>query len=167
VHLGVLVMAVAVAISSGLAIDRTVTLERGESAEIGDFVVRHDRLVVEPLPDDARVVETRAEITFGGARSGELRTALRDYPSSTTAIATPAVSTSLGEDLYVTLLASDAASGAVTLHLFVNPLVVWIWIGGAIVGIGAAFAAWPERRAVTVASAQPMAAPSAASVENA
>jgi cytochrome c biogenesis factor len=55
----------------------------------------------------------------------------------------------------------------VTLHLFVNPLVVWIWIGGAIVGIGAAFAAWPERRAVTVASAQPMAAPSAASVENA
>ena len=81
-----------------------------------------------------------------GPRAGTLHTALRDYPSSPTAIATPAVRTSLGEDLYVTLLASDASSGAVTLHLFVNPLVVWIWIGGAMVGLGAVFAMWPERR---------------------
>ena len=167
VHLGVLVMAIGVAVSSGLAIDRTVTLEPGASAEIGGFVVRHERLIVEPLRDDVRVIETRAEITFDGRRSGSLRTALRDYPSSTTAIATPAVSTALGEDLYVTLLASDPTSGAVTLHLFVNPLVVWIWIGGAIVGIGAVFAAWPERRAVGVRAEQPRAVPGAASAEGA
>ena len=84
----------------------------------------------------------------------ELATALRDYPNSAAAIATPAVRTSLGEDLYVTLLASDAATGAVTLHLFVNPLVVWIWIGGAIIGIGSTFAIWPERRAVSVLASQ-------------
>jgi cytochrome c-type biogenesis protein CcmF len=167
VHLGVLVMAIAVAVSSGLAIDRTVTLAPGESAEIGGFAVMHGRLVVEPLADDARVIETRAEITFDGRRAGALRTALRDYPSSTTAIATPAVSTGIGEDLYVTLLASDPESGAVTLHLFVNPLVVWIWIGGAIVGIGAAFAAWPDRRAVRVPAEQPSAVPGTASVEGA
>jgi cytochrome c-type biogenesis protein CcmF len=167
VHMGVLVMAIGVAVSSGLAIDRTVTLEPGASAEIGGFVVRHDRLIVEPLPDDARVIETRAEITYDGRRSGSLRTALRDYPSSTTAIATPAVSTALGEDLYVTLLASDPTSGAVTLHLFVNPLVVWIWIGGAIVGIGAVFAAWPERRGVREHAEQPRAVHGTASVEGA
>jgi cytochrome c-type biogenesis protein CcmF len=48
-------------------------------------------------------------------------------------------------------------SGTVTLHLFVNPLVVWIWIGGAIVGLGAIFAMWPERRrqAVTVEERRP------------
>ena len=57
----------------------------------------------------------------------------------------------------MTLLASDSASGAVTLHLFVNPLVVWIWIGGAVVGLGAVFAIWPERRAqaVTVEERRP------------
>ncbi|HEX7196663.1 MAG TPA: heme lyase CcmF/NrfE family subunit, partial [Candidatus Limnocylindria bacterium] len=135
VHLGVLVMAVAVAVSSGLASDRTVTLAPGETARLGGYEIRHDRLVIEPLASDARVTETRAEVTYAGPQSGSLATALRDYPNSTAAIATPAVRTSLGEDLYVTLLASDPESGSVTLHLFVNPLVVWIWIGGAVVGI--------------------------------
>jgi cytochrome c-type biogenesis protein CcmF len=159
VHLGVLVMAVGVAVSSGLAIDRTVTLAPGESAEIGGYVVTHESLVVEPLADDARVTETRATVRYAGAQSGSLDTALRDYPNSATAIATPAVRTSLLEDLYITLLAADPATEAVTLHLFVNPLVVWIWIGGAIVGVGAAFAIWPERLARRATVPEPAAAP--------
>ncbi len=167
VHLGVLVMAVAVAISSGLASDRSVTLAPGETVTIGGYQIRHDRLVVEPLSTDARVIETRAEVTYSGAQNGSLDTALRDYPNSQAAIATPAVRTSLAEDLYVTLLASDSATGAVTLHLFVNPLVVWIWIGGAIVGMGAVFAIWPERRARRVTVEQRQRAPAAASVEGA
>ena len=160
VHLGVLVMAVGVAVSSGLATDRTVTLAPGESATIGAYEVTHQRLVVEPLADNARVIETRAEVTFDGPQSGSLGTALRDYPNSPTAIATPAVRTTLGEDLYVTLLAADPATQVVSLHLFVNPLVVWIWIGGAIVGLGAAFAIWPERAHRRVSVEEPMRTPS-------
>jgi cytochrome c-type biogenesis protein CcmF len=167
VHLGVLVMAVAVAISSGLATDVTVTIAPGETARIGAYEVRHERLVVEPLASDARVIETRAELTYAGPQSGSLRTALRDYPNSPTAIATPAVRTSLGEDLYITLLASDPETQVVTLHLFVNPLVVWIWIGGAIVGTGSAFAIWPEPRRARVTVAQPQRAPSVSPVEGA
>ena len=166
VHVGVLVMAVAVAVSSGLATDRTVTIAPGEVATIGPYEVTHDGLFVEPLPDDPRVIETRAELTYTGPQSGSLATALRDYPNSPTAIATPAVRTSLAEDLYVTLLASDPATGTVTLHLFVNPLVVWIWIGGAIVGVASVFAMWPERRArrVAVERPEPAAAPAPESV---
>ena len=54
-----------------------------------------------------------------------------------------------------------------TLHLFVNPLVVWIWIGGAVVGIGAAFAVWPERRRVPVSADEPVTVPGARFVEGA
>jgi cytochrome c-type biogenesis protein CcmF len=161
VHTGVLVMAVAVAISSGLAIDRTVTLAPGETATIGAYEITHDELVIEPLADDARVMETRAEVTYDGPQSGSLATALRDYPSSPTASAKPAVRTSLGEDLYVTLLASDPETGSVTLHLFINPMVAWIWIGGALVGVASVFAIWPERRrhAVVVSEPHPTTAP--------
>ncbi len=84
---------------------------------------------------------------------------LRDYPNSQAATATPTVRTALGEDLYVMLLASDPATGTVTLHLFVNRLVVWIWTGGAIMGIGARFSVWPERRGRRVAVEQPQRAP--------
>ncbi|MGH2427313.1 MAG: heme lyase CcmF/NrfE family subunit [Candidatus Limnocylindria bacterium] len=167
VHAGVLVMAVAVAVSSGLAQDATATLQPGETARIGAYEVTHRRLVVQPLADDARVIETRAEVGYAGPQSGSLGTALRDYPNSPAPVATPAVRTSFGEDLYVTLLAADPGTGAVTLHLFVNPLVVWIWIGGAIVAAGSGFAAWPERRPVSVPVAlsrpasRPVTAPSA------
>ena len=165
VHVGVLVMAVAVSISSGLSTDRTVTLEPGETAEIGGYRVTHGRLVVEPLADDVRVVETRAEVAYDGPQSGTFGPALRDYPNSPNAIATPAVATSLGEDLYVTLLASDSETGAVTLRLYVNPLVAWIWIGGAFVGVAAAFAMWPERRRRPGAAADPMRRPAGVPAE--
>jgi cytochrome c-type biogenesis protein CcmF len=146
VHLGICVMAVGIAVSSGLASETTMTLAPGQSARLGGYSITNQRLTVEPLASDVRVTETRAEVGFSGPQSGTLATALRDYPNSASAIATPAVRTSLSEDLYVTLLSADPASGTVTLQVFINPLVVWIWIGGALVAASAVFAMWPERR---------------------
>jgi cytochrome c-type biogenesis protein CcmF len=129
-----------------MGIEATATLRPGEELALGAYRLRHERLVIEPLASDARVRETRAEVRVTGPQSGELATALRDYPSSTTPIATPAVRSSIGEDLYVTLLGYDPETGSATLRVFVNPMVGWIWLGGAIVALGAVFAAWPERR---------------------
>ena len=157
VHLGIAVMAVAVAVSATLASDVTATVRPGESVRLGDYTVTHRQVVTERLASDPRVVEIRAELGLAGPQSGDLAPALRDYPNSSTLIATPAVRTAAGEDLYVTLLAHDPASGEVTLHVFVNPLVAWIWIGGGVVALGAVFAAWPDRRrspsSVTAAAA--------------
>ena len=56
----------------------------------------------------------------------------------------------------------DTGAGAgthanpITLRLFVNPLVTWIWVGGAIVVAGAAFAIWPRRRPAPVQAAEPV-----------
>jgi cytochrome c-type biogenesis protein CcmF len=150
VHAGICVMAIAIAVSATSGSDVTATLRPGEQMAIGPYRLRHDRLVVEPLASDARVRETRAELTLSGPQSGPVATALRDYPSSSTPIATPSVRSSLGEDLYVTLLGYDPATGAVTLHVFINPLVGWIWLGGGIVALGAIFAIWPERRRLAV-----------------
>jgi cytochrome c-type biogenesis protein CcmF len=151
-HVGICVMGVAIAVSATLGSDRTATLAPGESVSLGPYVLTYDRLVTEPLTSDRRVVETRAELTLAGPQSGPLATALRDYPNSTTAIATPAVRTGLGEDLYVTLLAFSAA-GTATIHVFINPLVTWIWAGGAIVALGALFAIWPDRRRAAIEAA--------------
>jgi cytochrome c-type biogenesis protein CcmF len=146
VHAGICVMAIAIAVSATMGIEGTATLQPGEEMAVGPYRLRHERLVIEPLASDARVRETRAMIMVSGPQPGELATPLRDYPSSTTPIATPAVRSSIGEDLYVTLIGYDPVSGSATLRVFVNPLVGWIWLGGAIVALGAAFAAWPDRR---------------------
>ncbi len=163
-HVGVLVAAIAVAVSSTQAVEATAVLAPGETARLGSYTVTHHQLVREPLASDPRVLETRAELAVAGPQAGQVSPALRDYPNSVTAIATPSVMTSAGEDFYLTLLAYDPASGTVTLRLFVNPLVAWIWVGGAIVVIGAAFAIWPSRRSgvpdpVASASASPVVEP--------
>jgi cytochrome c-type biogenesis protein CcmF len=153
-HVGICVMAVAIAVSATLGSDRTATLQPGESLSMGEYTLRYDQLVIEPLASDPRVIETRAELTLGGPQSGPIATALRDYPNSQTAIATPVVRTALGEDLYVTLLAYNTTSRAATIHVFINPLVMWIWTGGAIVALGALFAIWPDRRRRAVEAVQ-------------
>ena len=157
VHAGICVMAVAIAVSATQGEDATATLRPGQTMQVAGYTLTYQRLVQGPLRDDPRVSETRAELSVAGRQSGTLATALRNYPSSTTPIATPSVQTSLGEDLYVTLLSFDPVTSAATLHVFVNPLVVWIWLGGGVVGVGALFAIWPDRRRVPVAAAVPVA----------
>ncbi len=155
-HLGVLVAAIAVAVSATGAVDATAVLAPGESAQLGAYTVTHRELIREPLASDPRVFETRAEVDVTGPQTGRVSPALRDYPNSVTPIATPRVMTSATEDFYVTLLAYDPDSGAITLRLFVNPLVTWIWVGGAVVVAGAAFAIWPGRRPARVSAAEPV-----------
>ena len=49
------------------------------------------------------------------------------------------------EDLYVILIGWDE-DGTTAFKILVNPLVIWIWIGGAVFVIGVLIAFWPERR---------------------
>ena len=152
-HVGICVMAVAIAVSATLGSDRTATLRPGESFSLGAYTITYDELVTEPLAADPRVIETRAELTLAGPQSGPIATALRDYPNSSTAIATPVVRTAVGEDLYVTLLSYNPTTESATLRVFLNPLVMWVWAGGGIVALGALFAIWPDRRRAAVEAA--------------
>ncbi len=54
-----------------------------------------------------------------------------------------------------------------TLHLFVNPLVVWIWIGGAIVGDRLHLRHLARAPPRQVPATQPQRAPSVSPVEGA
>jgi cytochrome c-type biogenesis protein CcmF len=146
VHAGVLVMAVAVAISSTAAQGVERTLRPGQTLSISGYTLIYRELDSGPLASDPRVAETRAHLDVSGRQEGSLVASVRDYPSSSTPILTPAVRNAFGEDLYVTLLGYDAATDTAQLAVFVNPLVGWIWLGGAIVVAGGLFAAWPERR---------------------
>jgi cytochrome c-type biogenesis protein CcmF len=55
----------------------------------------------------------------------------------------PSVYSTLGEDLYVVLTAIEP-DGSATLKIYRNPLVNWIWIGGAVLVLGAILILWPH-----------------------
>jgi cytochrome c-type biogenesis protein CcmF len=51
----------------------------------------------------------------------------------------------LTEDVYVVLEAADTSTKEVTLNVFTNPAVLWIWMGGLIMALGGLLFALPRR----------------------
>lgn len=56
-----------------------------------------------------------------------------------------AIASTLFGDLYVVLASLDE-DGRASFELVLNPLISWLWIGGALLLAGAVLAAWPTRR---------------------
>jgi hypothetical protein len=49
-------------------------------------------------------------------------------------------------DLYLNLMAFERDGSSATVNFFLEPLVIWIWIGSVIMATGAGIALWPDRR---------------------
>ena len=63
-----------------------------------------------------------------------------------------AISSTLREDLYVVYAGTNPDTNLPVIHAYLNPLVKWIWFGGAVVVFGTLLALLPNRQAVMVLS---------------
>ena len=145
VHLGIVLVALAIATSQARTVDAEKTLAPGETLAIAGYTVRLSALrsVHEPQRDS---VVADLEITGNGSGS-QLHPALVQYPSSASAVGSPGVGAGIRDDLYTILAAYDQkALSWATIRMRVIPLVSWLWLGGAVVGVGAVIAALPAPR---------------------
>lgn len=163
-HVGFAVLALAVVASATGKRETVVPLTVGGSAEaLGrtvSFIGREER----PGPNRT-VIAARLRIG-GGAGTVELTPALNVFRTSTQAIATPAIVPGVVDDLYVTLLDLDTATGVATVRVGTHPFVSWIWPAGALIALGGllALAARPlARRSGIVASSKDATRPVVAS----
>ena len=69
-------------------------------------------------------------------RSASYAPAISTFPNSTEGIGTPSVRTGLVEDVYLTLVSSPNEQRRVTLGVRINPMIVWLWIGGGVMALG-------------------------------
>ena len=142
VHLGVVVVAVAFAASSAYGSRAEFRLVPGQSARLAGHTVTYlgSRTVAHP--------NRRAEVADVRVDGGRVyQPALNLFPNGTQAIGTPSVRTGLTEDVYLSLISVPRVPGGpVVLAVLVQPLVVWLWIGGALMALGTAMAAVPGRR---------------------
>jgi cytochrome c-type biogenesis protein CcmF len=70
-----------------------------------------------------------------------------------------AIYSTLREDLYVVYAGLDPEANLPVVHVFLNPLVKWIWLGGVWVVLGTILALLPNRREALVLAAVPQTAP--------
>jgi cytochrome c-type biogenesis protein CcmF len=144
VHLGIVLMFLGFA-GEGFKREEQVLLKPGEKVTVGRFVVQHDALTV---TDDGQkqMVSARLSVTSGGKPVGELVPAKWFYRKHETDPTTEvAIRRGPGEDLYIVLAGYDVERQSATLHVVVNPLVNWIWLGFGVLALGTILALLPER----------------------
>ncbi len=146
VHAGAVLILVSIAVSSTLGTSKEVQLHEGESTTVGAYTLTFAR--AEEVREPHRVsVRARIEIERGGKSLGVLHPSMNQYESQREPVGTPAVRTSLREDLYLSVMNIDPAQGTVGLLALVNPMVGWIWIATAIMAVGGVIALLPMRAA--------------------
>jgi cytochrome c-type biogenesis protein CcmF len=142
VHVGVVVVAVAFAASSSFAESRQFRLAPGQSASLSGHTVTYL---------GTRTVERSNKTTFSARvriDGGKVYApALQQFPFATQAIGSPSVKTGPLEDVYLTLVAApEEGSDTAVIGVRIQPLISWLWLGGGIMALGTALAAWPARR---------------------
>ncbi|MEX2228992.1 MAG: cytochrome c-type biogenesis CcmF C-terminal domain-containing protein [Dehalococcoidia bacterium] len=157
VHIGVAIMAIAV-ISSNIYQDQTrAVVAPGESFRAGAYTLTYNRLYAERPNRNGIDVEVRAEITV--SRGDEVvatlapgRRTFTNFPGQPVAIV--AIDGSFARDLYVFIQGWDESLTA-EFQAFVNPLVRWLWIGGAVYVLGTVIALAPRREPARERAASP------------
>jgi cytochrome c-type biogenesis protein CcmF len=145
VHVGVICIAVALAASGSFGAKREVRLREGESVTVGGYTVTYTGSRVSSS-DQKRTVSADLAVRRGSRALGTYAPAVSTYRNSTQGIGTPSVRTGLREDVYLFLVSSPNQRGRITVAISIQPMTLWLWIGGGLMAAGTIVALAPSIR---------------------
>jgi cytochrome c-type biogenesis protein CcmF len=142
VHLGVVLIAVGLAASGSYDTEQELTMEVGDTASVSGHEIAYLGARTVDQPNKTSV---RARVSVDGDVH---EPAINRFEASGQSIGTPSVATGFTQDVYLALqrTPADDAGQTVVVRVIVQPLVTWLWIGGAVMAVGTALAALPGRR---------------------
>ena len=142
VHVGVILIAVALAASNSFTHSQELFLKTGTPAYFSGHSFELIKIVEETTD---RAISVKALISIDGGKA--YSPAITKYTKVGMNIGTPSVRTGIRGDIYLTLeppVKQD--SGEAHIKVFIKPLLVWLWIGGFLMALGTLLAAFPGRR---------------------
>ncbi len=147
VHVGVILIALGIAGSRIFASSVDGTLAVGESLQVQDYTVTYQGLNTS-ISGDREVVAATLDVYQDGKPDGTI-VASKTLTASRPDLPVSDVGLRMGpkEDLYVILAGWDDGGATATFRILVNPLMMWLWIGGGVLLIGTVIAFWPDARA--------------------
>jgi cytochrome c-type biogenesis protein CcmF len=144
VHIGVIVIAVALVASNAYTKSAELTLRSGEPVTWEGHTFELVEVVAEETP---RTNVVRANVLLDG--NDVYGPAVTTYLRMGTPIGTPSVRAGLTGDVYLTIAGNrppEVGGDEVHLEVFLKPLVIWLWIGGLLMAVGTVLAAFPGER---------------------
>jgi cytochrome c-type biogenesis protein CcmF len=153
-HLGVAVLIAAAVAAAALQQEKSVVLHPGETVRLAGYDIRLDRLQTVP---GAGYTALRADLSVArnGHAAGFLHPEFQVFDNPPLAKAETAIRTNPIGDLMAVPGEPDG-NGGMTLHLYRNPLMPWVFVGMALMAAGGLAALW--RRKTSRAAAEPGAA---------
>ena len=143
VHIGIVLLFIGFA-GQAFKTDAKGLMKEGDLLQVGNYMLRCDGLTTGDTPN---YEYTRALITV--TKNGEAFTSMhpekRFYKASQQPTSYVAIHPTIKEDLYVVLAGIDPDSGKGIIQVFVNPLVMWVWIGGLVTLLGTLLSMVPSR----------------------
>ena len=142
VHLGVVIIAVAFAASTSYVRQAEFTLQPGQSASFAGHTLTFEG--TNAKAESAKTI-TQALVRIDG--TGPWAPSLNRFANGSQTIGTPSVRSTLTDDVALSVIDIKGTDPAVlTLRVTVQPLIIWLWIGGAVMALGTLLAVFPGRR---------------------
>lgn len=142
VHLGVVIIAVAFAASSSYVRQAEFTLTPGQSAEFAGHTLTYEG---QNVKQEAAKIVDQVLIRIDG--TGPWAPSLNKFANGNQTIGTPSVRSTFTDDVALSVVdIKDGDNGAITIRVTVQPLIIWLWIGGGVMAFGTLLAVFPGRR---------------------
>ena len=81
-----------------------------------------------------------------GSSAVVMRPRLNLYPAASEPIGSPSIERGVVWDLYASVIGLSDNGGSATFRFYRNPGVNLLWLGGSLMALAGALAAWPTRR---------------------
>ncbi len=143
IHLGIVLIFVGFA-GQAFKAEEKALMGEGDLLQVKDYLLRCESLSSGDTPN-YDYVRASLSVVKAGRALGSVHPEKRLYKASQQPISHVTIRPSLAEDLYVVLADQDPDSGKAVVQVFVNPLVIWVWIGGMVVFLGTLVALIPSR----------------------
>jgi cytochrome c-type biogenesis protein CcmF len=146
VHLGIVLIGVAIIGNEFYQSTTNVTLARGEQVSLAGYTITYTGLATSR---QSNLTEIRANLTVAQAATNRVLGVIAprrnvydkapDNPTSEVGLYTRP-----SEDVYAVLNGWEGSGATATFTLYVNPLTMWMWVGGMILVLGTLLCVWPH-----------------------
>jgi cytochrome c-type biogenesis protein CcmF len=151
VHASVVIVVIAIAISSSMRQQMELNFTKGQTQQAGGYDVTFVGVEERIEPHRLSTIGVFT-IAKNGKQVARLEPRMNQYRSMREPIGSPDVHTTALRDVYISLSNVDPANETASITVFISPFIVWIWLAVIAMAIGALFALIPPRRTSVILS---------------
>ncbi len=148
IHLSILLIVMGITGSHAYGQEVQVRgLTIGESADVSGYTLVYRDYTYRQSEDSGnkRLNQVVLDVYRGDRKVATMSPERNLHSNVDGSVTEVALRSTLKEDLYV-VLAGLESDGLASFQVLINPMVVWLWIGGLVLLLGTLIAAWPARK---------------------